>query len=42
MYRRTEFTVGFGNELSFQHVIADSDDWLCRSANVLFDWQNEL
>jgi hypothetical protein len=36
------FTVGFGNKLSFQDAVTNSNNRLRRFANVLFNWQDEL
>ena len=36
------FTIGFGDQLSFQNAVTNPNNRLRRFANVLFDWQDEL
>ena len=42
MYRSSQAAIGVCNELSFQYIFANTDDWLRRVADVLGQWQNQL
>ena len=42
MYRRAERSLDLRNQLPFKHALANADDWLCRVADMLRDWEYEL